>query len=186
MVIRLDEATIDQALPLVSVGLDKYCRLQAALAVTDARDRGFQIQFNGFYKVRRNAAWQSVYYELLQREKSGPQPFSGVLRALHAGTRMVEASFASKLSASVDPNKPVIDSFVLKNLGLRLPRFGEVEARLSRIIELYDQIERIYACFLDTDIGRYLTTRFAELYPEQRVTRVKMLDLVLWQTRDSD
>ncbi|MDB5313283.1 MAG: hypothetical protein JWO38_7485 [Gemmataceae bacterium] len=183
-VIQLDEVAIEQALPLVSVGLEKYCRLQAALATTDvAQDRGFQRGFNAFYRIRRNADWQSTFYTLFQREKSGPQPFAEVLRTLHDATGRVEASFASKLTASVDPSRPVVDAFVLKNLGLRLPRNGAIEARLAQIAEQYDHIGRVFAEFLDTEMGRYLTTRFKELYPGQPVTPVKMLDLVLWQTR---
>jgi hypothetical protein len=56
-VIQLDEAAIEQALPLVSVGPEKYCRLQSVLATTDvAHDRAFQTRFNGFYRVRRTSA----------------------------------------------------------------------------------------------------------------------------------
>lgn len=182
--IQLDKAAIEQALPLVSVGLEKYRWLQAALATTDvAHDRAFQTRFNGFYRVRRNASWQSDFYTLLQQEKSKPQPFAGVLHALHAATGRVEASFASKLAASVDPDKPVIDSFVLKNLGLRLSRAGAVEARLARIVELHNSIGRIFSDYLDTDMGRYLITRFEESYPDRHLTRVKMLDLILWKAR---
>jgi hypothetical protein len=185
-VIRLDEAAIERALPLASVGLEKYCRLQAALATTDvAHDRGFQTRFNAFYRVRRGSAWRAAFFSLLQQEKSCPHSFAGVLRALHAATGRVEASFASKLAATVDPDKPVIDSFVLKNLGLRLPPTGAVEIRLVRIEELYDRLKQIYANFLDSDMGRYLVMRFGESYPERQVTPVKMLDLILWQTRQT-
>jgi hypothetical protein len=185
-VIRLDEAAIERALPLICVGLKKYCRLQAALATTDvSQDRSFQIRFNGFYRVRRNAAWQSAFYALLQQEKSRPQSFAGVLRALYNATGKVEASFASKLAASVDPGKPVIDAFVLKNLGLQLSRYGEVGARLARVAELHGRIGRVFANFLGTDTGRYMTTRFEECYPDRQLTPIKILDLVLWQTRQT-
>ena len=56
----------------------------------------------------------------------------------------------------------MIDSFVLKNLGLRLPRYGRVDARMSRIVELYDRIGQAFAEFLGTGVGRYLTRRFKE------------------------
>jgi hypothetical protein len=185
-VIRLDKAAIDRALPRVAVGLGKYCWLQAALATTDvARDRGFQTSFNAFYRVRRGAAWRSAFFALLQQEKSCPRPFAKVLRALHAATGRLEASFASKLAATVDPDKPVIDSFVLKNVGLRLPPPGAVELRLVRVEQLYERLGRASAEFLDTETGRYLVDRFVESYPRQLVTRVKMLDLVLWQTRQT-
>lgn len=113
--IQLDEAAIQRALPLVAEGLRKYCWLQAALATTDiANDREFQTRFNAFYRVRRSSAWRRVFYALLEQEKSKPRPFAYVLRALHAATGRAEASFASKLVASVDPDMPVIDAFVLK------------------------------------------------------------------------
>lgn len=183
-VIQLDEATIERTLPLVSEGLEKYCWLQAALATTDvANDRGFQTKFNGFYRVRRNAAWQSAFYTVLQQEKSKRPSFADVLSALHAATGRVEASFASKLAASVDPDKPVIDAFVLKNLGLRLPRTRPVEGKLAQIVELHDRIGRIFSEYLDADIGRHLITRFEESYPNRHLTRVKMLDLILWKAR---
>jgi hypothetical protein len=181
---QLDEAIIDRALPLVSVGLEKYCRLQADLPMTDvSRDREFQSRFNGFYRVRRNADWQSAFYAILQEQKAAPQPFADVLRALYNATGRVEGSFASKLVASVDPNKPVIDSFVLRSLGLSLLRYGTVGPRLARVIRVHQQLQCEFAEFLATDQGRYLTTRFEECYPQRRVSRVKMLDLVLWQAR---
>src|SRR5262245_59963745 len=160
--------------------------LFGALATTDvAHDRGYQTAFNAFYPVRRGAAWRSAFFALLQQEKSRRQPFAKVLGALHAATGRVEASFASKLAATVDPDKPVIDSFVLKNVGLRLPPPGAVEVRLVRVEQLHERLGSMYAEFLDTETGRYLVERFGEAYPEQAVTRVKMLDLGLWQTRQA-
>ena len=62
-----------RALPLVSVGLEKYCQIQADLAKTDvSRDRGFQTRFNSFYRVRRNADWQYGFYTLLEQQKAAP------------------------------------------------------------------------------------------------------------------
>ena len=182
--IQLDQAAIEQALPLAAAGLEKYCWLQATLATTDvAHDREFQTKFNGLYRVRRNSAWQSAFYSLLQHNKSTRQSFADVLRALHTATGSAEASFASKLVASVDPDMPVIDSFVLKNLGLRLPRTGPIELRLARIVELHDRIRRIFSDYLDSDMGRHLVARFEESYPDRDVRRVKMLDLILWKAR---
>lgn len=182
--VRLDKRAIDRALPLVNEGLKKYCWLQATLAIADvARDREFQIKFNGFYRVRLNASWQSAYYAIFQQEIIGPTSYAGVLRALHAATGRVEASFASKLTASVDPGKPVIDSVVLRNLGLRLSRNGAGEERLERVVELHDRIGRDFSDYLDSDMGRYLLTRFEKVYPNRQLTDVMMLDLILWQTR---
>jgi hypothetical protein len=182
--IHLDEAAIESALPLAAAGLKKYCWLQAALATTDvAHDREFQIRFNAFYRVRRSPTWQSAFYGLLQQNKSKLQSFADVLRALHAATGRAEASFTSKLVASVDPDMPVIDAFVLKNVGLRLPRPGPIETRLARMVELHDLIRRTFSDYLAGDLGRHLVARFEESYPDRHITRVKMLDLILWQAR---
>jgi hypothetical protein len=65
---------------------------------------------------------------------------------------------------------PVIDSFVLMNLGLRLPGPGPIETRLARIVELHDLIQRTFADYLDSDMGRHLVARFEESYPDRHVT----------------
>ena len=84
--IRLDDDALERALPLVAPGLEKYCWLREAVQRTDvSRDREFQRRFNGFYRVRRNASWQAVFYELLERQKTRRDSFSTVLRQLHAG-----------------------------------------------------------------------------------------------------
>lgn len=78
---------------------------------------------------------------------------------------------------------PVIDAFVLENLGLRLPRPAPIEMRLARIVELHERLRGIFSDYLDSDMGRHVVVRFEESYPDYHVTRVKMLDLVLWQAR---
>jgi hypothetical protein len=77
----------------------------------------------------------------------------------------------------------VIDSFVLKYLGLSLLRYGTAEAKLAQVVEVHQQIEREFTEFLATDQGQYLTKRFEERYGQRQVSPVKMVDFVLWQTR---
>lgn len=182
--IELGKAAIERALPLISDGLERYCRIQALLPVVDtACDTEFQRFFNGFYRVRRNASWRSAFYTLLQRQKSRPRAFAHVLRDPYEATGRVEAVFASKLVASVDPEKPIIDRFVMENLGLHLPRYEPVHARLVQIDAIYDRIRGDFSDYLATAMGRYLVSRFRECYQNRQITTVKMLDLVLWQKR---
>ena len=182
--IPLDAAGIEDALPLVGAGLAKYCRLRDALHGVDVSlDREFQRLFNGFYRVRRNAQWQRTFYTLLEDQKTRRASFLEVLRGLHAGTGRVEASFASKLVATVDPDQPVIDAIVLRNLGLRLKTTGTADGRLAGAATVHETIAASYAAFLDGSAGRELQERFRSTYPALHVTPVKMLDLVLWQSR---
>ena len=60
---------------------------------------------------------------------------------------------------------------------------GAAEARLTRVVGLHAQLGQMFASFFETVAGRYLVARFGQTYPGRAVTRVKMLDLVLWQTR---
>ena len=105
-----------------------------------------------------------------------------MLDTLHRTTGRYEASFASKLLATIDPNMPVIDSIVLRNLNLRLPASSSKQ-RIARIQELHSTLVACFKEFLTTETGRHLVERFRHEYPSANITEIKMLDLVLWQTR---
>ena len=183
MAISLTKTTIEAALQRVATGLTKYLWLQAN---RDAGDLQFNLRyrtrFNHFYRVRRGQEWQDAFYGLLESKKGTRVAFSEVLDALHRATKRYEASFASKLLATIDPSMPVIDSVVLRNLDLRLPASNSKD-RLAGICQLHSRLLSSFDEFLATDSGRYLVRRFREIYPEARISKIKMLDLVLWQTR---
>ena len=183
MTINLTEETIDAAPSKLAPYLDAYLWLQTHRHACDvSSDASFRKRFNAFYKVRRGRDWQDKFYELLECRKGRASSFAEVLDALHSATGRYEASFASKLLATIDPDMPVIDSIVLRNLGVRLPAYGS-DGRRSRIVELHRRLLSSLTVFLKTDVGRYLVKRFRATYPEADVTEIKMLDLVLWQTR---
>jgi hypothetical protein len=93
-----------------------------------------------------------------------------------------EASFASKLTASVEPTLPVIDAFVLKNMGLRLPAPTSRD-RLRAIVDTHRRVADGYARLLASDDGRAAVASFDAAYPDTGLTDLKKLDLVLWQIR---
>jgi hypothetical protein len=185
--IQLNQPAIDQVLGQESVPglLETYGRLQAELRSRDvSRDPEYQTRYNGFYRLRRNAEWRKTFYTILERDKSKLPSFADVLRELHKETGRVEASFASKLVATIDPSKPVIDSIVLENLGYRLPSRREtISHRMEGIVDLHGRLVRRFSEYLTTETGRYLVRRFQESYPKVQLTEMKMLDLVLWRTR---
>jgi hypothetical protein len=104
---------------------------------------------------------------------------------LHRSTGRYEASFASKLVATVDPDLPVIDSIVLRNPQLRLSTHTAPQ-RISRIVELHAGLVTWFTAFLETETGRYLVERFRAEYPDAHITETKMVDLILWQTRTTN
>jgi hypothetical protein len=85
--------------------------------------------------------------------------------------------------ATLDPDLPFIDPVVLRNLGCRFPK-GTVSERIEGITSLHECLAEGYAGFLDTDAGRHLIARFTGEFPKFPITKMKMLDLVLRQTRD--
>jgi len=181
----LTTAQIELALPRVSVGLVKYGWLQKELRLRDVScDAEYQKRFNGFYRVRRNSDWRGAFFQILEGAKSAPISFGEVLRALHAATGRVEASFASKLVATLEPIQPVIDSVVLRNLGIKLPTASS-STRFAEIRDLHQQLGELYSKYLASKSGRELVVRFRQAYPGAQVTETKMLDLVLWQSRET-
>jgi hypothetical protein len=184
--IRISRTQVGAALPKVREGLDRYLWLQAQIASGSSawEDRTFRRRFNRFYRVRRGRAWQDTFYGLMGRAAREQLQFRVVLDLLHDETTRYEASFVSKLIATLSPALPVIDSFVLKNLGLRLPRHGALN-RAARITQVYEELAGAFAPFLATTDGRYLVDRFRAAYPKADITEVKMVDFVLWQTRTS-
>jgi len=183
MGISITRTQIDAAIPRVRKGLEKYVWLQRNRDAVDVRvNAEYQRKFNHFYRVRRGPTWQGHFYALLQAHKGHRVALENVLSALYAATNRYEASFASKLVATIDPTMPVIDSVVLRNLGLRLPLASAVN-RSSLIEALHNELAAQFNEYLQTSDGRYLVAKFKKSYPNADITEVKMLDLVLWQTR---
>jgi len=183
MTVRLEKAQIDTALPRIKPGLNQYLSIQKDRYTGDIRsNRSFKRQFNHFYRVRRGVEWQSHFFPLLESKKSRQTQFSEVFDALHKATNRYEASFASKLLATINPSMPIIDSIVLRNLNLKLPAWN-TKNRLARICELHSTLVVYFNEFLSTEKGKYLVQQFHAMYPDADVTGIKILDLVLWQTR---
>lgn len=144
-------------------------------------DAEFQRTFNSFYRVRRDRRWREEFFRLLESGKERSLTFAEALDHLYRFCSRYEASFASKLVATLNPNLPVVDSIVLDNVGGKIPPSGS-ENRWARILELYDRMRMMCEEFLPTETGVYLVEQFQRRYG-QEVTETKMLDLVLWRSR---
>ena len=181
--ITITKAHIDGALPAVVKGLEQYRWLQDRLHAVDVSvDRDFQRSFNHFYRVRRNEDWQAKFYRLFEDCKGKTVSFGEVLRALKEQTGQLEASFASKLVATLQPDKPIIDDFVLTNAELKLPYQYEKDREI-KIVDVYESLRLILTQFMQSAEGAYLISQFKQRYPDAGITEMKMVDLVLWQTR---
>jgi len=184
-VLNLAESEIDAALARVPPGLEKYLWIQNRARRCDvSNDLTFQKRFKGFYKVRRDAAWCRPYFRLLEDAKAAPIPFAEALRTLREHTGRFEASFSSKLVHTVDPTLPVLDRFVLENMGLRLP-YPSARQRERRLVELYAELRGRYGALEASPLGHQIRGRFDIAFPGSGVSDLKKIDLVLWQHRSS-
>ncbi len=182
---QLEDVDVAAALPLIRRGLEAYLWLQANLLDRDvSADVEYQRRFAGFYRIRYGMEWRRHFFSMLEERKRLPVAFGSVLRDLHAATGRVEASFASKLAATIDPSLPVIDSVVLRNLGLRLPKSSD-PGRLEGIVHLHAALHGIMSGYLTSPAGEGLVAKFMAAYPNACISPMKMLDLILWQTREA-
>jgi hypothetical protein len=142
----------------------------------------FQRTFNGFYRVRRSSQWRSAFFGLLESAKAKTIDFPEALKEINRRTGRVEASFASKLVATLDPSMPVVDKFVLEYFDLPLPRWGLAD-REFKTIGLYRDLCDRYGTFIKSPTGKLIRELFDGRYPCSEVSELKKIDLVLWQIR---
>lgn len=181
---KIDANKIIEERLAASMGLDKYDEIMRQVNTVDvSRDADFQRQFNGFYIVRRNADWRKIYYELFETMKTKPATFAIIIMKLFEKTGNIEASFSSKMLATLNPDKPIWDRYVVQNLGLRLTGKSKQE-QLENAIELYSDIEKWYSNFLGTDDAKECLTVFDVTLPRYTwLSDVKKIDFFLWSIR---
>ena len=143
-------------------------------------DERFQTCFNGFYRVRRGPSWRSDYFALMESAKVTGIDFPHALKEINRRTGRIEVSFASKLVATLDASKPVVDRFVLENFELKLPRCLD---RYSKTVNLYNDLCDAYSDFIRSPTGIMIRALFERQFSGTGITELKKIDLVLWQIR---
>ena len=134
---------------------------------------------------QRKAEFYEVYYDYMERMKTNQESltFEEVFLFIKQETGRCESSFSSKLLATLNPNKPVWDKFVLENLGIKKIYSGDSN-REQKTIEAYNQICQWYENFMKSDNAKLIIGIFDELYPNTMITDTKKVDLFLWQHRE--
>ena len=178
---NIDIATMKKTLPSIRKGVEKYIDIMAwvhSCNVSQAAD--FQKVFNGYYRIRqRPSDFYQAYYAYMESKKSDSVTFEDILSHLHKLTSRHEPSFASKLLATIDPDKPVWDVNVLSNLSIKPPRYY-AKNRLEEIVKTYDVLENWFDDYLKTQNALDVICLFDEIYPTVNITNVKKIDFALW------
>jgi len=170
----------------VREGVIKYTHIMNRLHQTDvSADREFQKTFNHFYRIRqKKQAFYKALYDYLEKNKNKSVTFEQTLNYFYDQVGSLEASFSSKVVATINPDMPVWDSVVLKNIGLRPPPYYKsYPERIKMATDIYNKIITWYTDFLTTEEAKRMKRIFEEKMGHTTLTPLKKIDLVLWQTR---
>lgn len=164
--------------------LDKYCYIKEKIYNCDiSKDANFQTTFNAFYKVRRNKKWRGIFYEYFESIKNNKNiKFEEILEHIYKATGRIEASFSSKMLATINSNMPIWDQYVLKNLNLKVLGKTKKE-KLDNTIKTYYEIVDIEREELKREDIKQLIKEFKQNFKEYEISDIKILDYILWNCR---
>jgi len=167
-----------------SMGLDQYKYIMEKVKQVDVSlNTDFQRNFNGFYMVRRNEAWRKVYYDYFEKIKTDKPTFQEIIMHLFQCTGNIEPSFSSKMLATICPEKPIWDKYIVQNLGIELDGVTKDE-KLKNAISLYSDIEKWYEEFLKTDKAMECIEAFDSILPGYKsISTTKKIDCIIWSIR---
>ena len=166
----------------IRIGAKKYAEIMDLFEKVDvSTNEHFQKLFVGFYRVRRSKdKFLTPYFTLMQSLKGKDPSFEEILRKIYSFQERYEPSFASKMLATINPDMPVWDSFVLKHFGLTVKKrdFEICIKTYSQLIEKYKAREKSGEA--DKDVKEFDDNLPVYNY----FSKNKKMDLMIWQTRD--
>jgi len=144
-----------------------------------SKDSTFQRIYNGFFQLRRNETYRIKHFTFLEEHKADTDiTFETILKFLSSIENKVEASFATKMLSTINPNMPVWDRKVLQKLSLKKPKANS-PTRIKEVLELYEEIcSKIFT--ENADFKKWIDL-FDKYYPNSEINPVKKIDFVLWQ-----
>ncbi|MEO5990179.1 MAG: hypothetical protein ABIP68_00970, partial [Ferruginibacter sp.] len=139
----------------------------------------FKRTYNHFYRVRRNEEFQKRYFQLLFENDRDCQ-FGYLLEEIYKQTNRLEASFASKMMHTLNPEMPIWDAEVLKKVKVNAPKYWSSN-RKSETILCYKHIQKWYNETLTSGEGKSMLAIFNSKCGAIKITDLKKIDFMLWQ-----
>ena len=159
-------------------------------------DVGYQRNFTNYYRVRRDAQWLREFYTYFESQKNNEDiTFEEILRYLSnvehtvkktaknpmGKAKTVDASFASKMLATINTNHPIWDSQVLRFLGIKINDGLNYDDKIEECIKIYQEIEERVAIFKSTEEGKRCIEVFDKTFPScTDFSDYKKIDFYLW------
>lgn len=170
----------------IRVGLEKYnAIMQNVYNVDVSKNKSFQKMFNAFYKIRqRPAEFYEKFYMIFEECKNYKNiSYKEILDKVYQSTQRMEKSFCSKILATISPNYPIWDKYILENLGLKEPYCYD-KTRFCKYIVLYENIIDFYREYRNTEHSRKILRFFDTICPNSNINDVKKIDFIFWQIRN--
>jgi len=165
--------------------ISKYVEIIGLYADKGCADTDFQRHFTGFFRVRRDAEWRKSYFALFEKYRNANDGLFLLLWDLFSATGSVEASFATKLLAMIDPSRPIWDVYVLKNLGIKAPaQYLDPGVRIGLICDKMDTISNAYARLaIRPDMIAAISWLDTNFPLSSKLSTMKKMDFILWLLR---
>ena len=184
MLEKIDISVIRKTLSNKQSNIKTYLMIMSNLhKVNVSKDNEFQKKFTWFYGMRYlQQSFRTTYYDYMEEHKSCLITFEDVLMYLYNSTSRVEASFSSKMLATINPNMPIWDTNVLSQLSITPPRYNQKDRlkQLKEAVKKYAIIEDWYINYLKTQNAKDVLDVFDEMFPNIQMTDVKKIDWALW------
>lgn len=175
--------------------VEKYLEIRKDIKRSDFTvTESFRKKYKSFYNIRFvSQEWSDKYFALLEEQvKGSKRSFEELLKKLYDVSKRVDVSFASKIIATVSPDEPIWDKYVLMNMGFekRWDSFSDkyYEERIKEAVNIYNDIKAKYVDILNSEEGRKCIERFDELLPQykdnEELSDIKKIDYVIWSYRE--
>lgn len=169
-------------------GLTAY-KITLDLSVDISNNKDYQKNFTAYYNIRRDQEWLKKYYNYLEANKNNKNitfekillDISKIEHTTKNGLKStVEASFASKMLATIIPDNPIWDKRIAKALGIKLINCNK-EEKISTYVKIYDELREKVKEFINTKSGKECIRLFNKTFPNYTtVSNFKKIDHYLW------
>ena len=114
--------------------------------------------------------------------------FEKVLKTFYEKTnyKYIGPSFCSKIIATLDPQKPIIDKYVLQWLGItKNYEPNNKDDKIEYFVDIYNEIIKEYNDHLDDpNIIESIKSFDEQISEGKNITKIKKIDFMLWSNRE--
>ena len=189
--LKFDLCSIGLSRQKFEQSLQKYEEIVNLFHETNvAEDDNFQRLFNGFYITSPlSKTWYVNFYRYFENVRNDNPTFEKVITDLYNinGQARVDASFCSKLVATINPDKPIIDQYIMWQMGYNLKTADSLKglAKIHYYVDAYSEIEKQYKEHIDDVAIKTAIAEFDSIYPNYKwLSPIKKLDFILWSNRN--